>query len=157
MDRQTFVQRFREAHGAAVSFARRFVVQELPEEKMFLLHLNQSYDGNPLVDDEETYPEDSLPGGKPPEPLLEDQVISRLWRDGKVPEWVNLCVQAQDDTFTYIELLCCGRYTAQDENLYHQHEGYAPFHVLGPDLPIGWRSIEESGRFDLYWRTRKPA
>jgi hypothetical protein len=155
MDEQTFAAHFRQAHALAITFTRQRVLQNLPDQRMFLLHPNQSYDGHPLVDDEQIYPEDSLPSDKYLGPLTEEQVLAFLWRSGKVPEWINVMVEAQDDNFTYIELLCCGRYTANDENLYHRHEGYPPFHVLSPNLPAGWKSIEESNKFDLYWNRRE--
>ena len=43
--------------------------------------------------------------------------------------------------------LTCGRFTADDGLLYHQGEGYAPFHVLGPNLP---GDHVEGRRFSIY-------
>jgi hypothetical protein len=69
---------------------------------------------------------------------------------------VNVTVQAYDGQYSYLELLCCGRFTALDEMLYHRLEGYQPFHVLGPSLPPNWKSLKESGKFDMYWHGRNP-
>jgi hypothetical protein len=56
---------------------------------------------------------------------------------------------------TNFELLCCGRFTVTGEYLYHKVEGYPPFHVLRPNLPPNWESVDESGKFDLFWHGRK--
>ncbi|BCM88410.1 hypothetical protein IAD21_00241 [Abditibacteriota bacterium] len=155
MNRDTLTFHFRQAYPAAVAFARLFVTQELPDAVRFRVRPNQSYDGNPLGGDEETFAHESLPREQYLGPLTEEEVLAWLWRGGKVPEWVDLSTTACDAQFTYVELLCCGRFTANDKHLYHQREGYPPFHVLGPALPPGWKSLEESGKFDLDWREQR--
>jgi hypothetical protein len=82
-----------------------------------------------------------------------DQVIELLWRDGLVPEWINLSVYSSTTEATVIEVLCCGRYTANSELLYHEHEGYPPFHVLGPTLPVGYDWQRDAGtKFSVFDR-----
>lgn len=49
-------------------------------------------------------------------------------------------------------MLCCGRFTAGNEFLYHKGEGYQPFHVLSPPLPPDFEGIEKGEKFNLYWR-----
>lgn len=93
-DRLTFAQHFLHAHDIALEFARRFVVQNLPYERRFHLIPNCSYDGNPLVGEQETFPEETLPDDQFIGPLTEQQVLEWLWRQGKVPEWVNVSVVA---------------------------------------------------------------
>src|SRR5688572_12212046 len=46
--------------------------------------------------------------------------------------------------------MCCGRFTAQDELLYHEREGRPPFHVTGPTLPVNY---EDGQRFSIYDRS----
>lgn len=73
-----------------------------------------------------------------------------LWRDGLVPEWINLSVISEQSTYTLIEVLACGRFTDNEKLLYHINEGYPPFHVLGPTLP----PLHENGvRFSIHHRT----
>ncbi|WP_437938183.1 hypothetical protein [Sorangium sp. So ce341] len=48
-----------------------------------------------------------------------------------------------------IDVVCCGRFTADERLLYHAHEGRPPFHVLGPTLPIDYKKGE---RFSIYHR-----
>lgn len=136
MDRPTFAARLHAAAAAARDFARKFVCESLPDPLRFRVRLNSSYDGNPLVGDEVVYPDD---GGFDRAFALHDidadTVVDTLWRDGRVPEWINLSVIGERGAATLIEVLACGRYSALPEYLYHETEGYPPFHVLSPTLP----------------------
>jgi len=146
MDRTTFAGNLESAAKLLLPFTRSLISNALPDEVRFLVQPNATYDGNPLEDDEQRFPNDVRSG-----PLTAEQAVERLWRDGKVPEWINLSVHSYDVNFTYAELLCCGRFTALDRHLYHRAEGRPPFHILGPTIPPGWRSPELSGKFDLNW------
>ena len=156
MEKSTFEQNLAKATEVVLSFSREFVTNPPPSSCRYLIFPNQSYDGNPREGDEQSFPEEKLPEGKYLGPFDAAQVVEHLWRNGKVPEWVNITVYSYDKQHTYLELLCCGRFTAMEDYLYHKAEGYPPFHVLGPDLPPNWESVEESGKFDLYWHGRKP-
>jgi len=82
-------------------------------------------------------------------------VVDYLWRDGKVPEWIDASVESEDGFRSFIGLRCCGRFTASEELLYHRPGGLAPFSIKSPVLPPGWENVEASGRFDLHWRQPK--
>jgi hypothetical protein len=151
VDRETFAARFRDAAAACRSVASQFVEEELPPGMRFRLRLNSSYDGNPLDADEIVFPEDSAP--ERARQLLScdaDAVVATLCRSGRVPEWVNLNVVGVTPAVTLIEVLACGRFTANEELLYHRWEGRPPFHVLGPTLPLNW---VEGQRFSIYFRS----
>ena len=157
MDRREFEDRLKEVGRQVVLFARQYVQQILPDEVAFLVLPNRSYDGNPLVGDEEVFPGDSLPGERHHGPWSVAEVVAFLWRDRKVPEWIDASVKAEDGNRTLVELRCCGRFTASDELLYHRRPGgVQPFSVKSPNLPPGWEGVEKSERFDLYW-SLKPA
>jgi hypothetical protein len=151
MDRERFTKHLLEATEVVLPFSRTFLVDPLPDDCRYLVSPNISYDGNPLEGDEEIFPQESLPGGKHLGPFNIDEVVDLLHRNEKVPEWINVTVHSYDSTFTYLQLLCCGRFTAQDEYLYHKPEGFPPFHGLGPNLPPDWESVEKDGRFELGW------
>ena len=106
--------------------------------------------------DEELFPDDSVPFPNFIGPLSFEEAFQFLWRNEKVPEWVDVSVQASDANLSYIQLRCCGRFTALEELLYHKSEGYQPFHVHSPPLPPNWKSVEESGKFDLHWPGHNP-
>jgi hypothetical protein len=155
VDRCTFEARLRTAAQRAVEFARQYVRQPLPDDVAFFVYPNQSYDGNPRVGDEVVFPDESLPEGQYHGPWSAEEVLTFLWRQGKVPEWIDAAVQAEDGPQSLIGLRCCGRFTAQEGLLYHRHpDGVPPFSVKSPVLPPGWESIEASGKFDLYYRPR---
>jgi hypothetical protein len=151
MDREVFSQRFGLAHAQALELARSTVTDELPSSVRFLLKPNSSHSSDPLYDDEEIFPEDTRPEQPYVGPLNEDEAVAWLWRHGKVPEWIDLAVLRQDGRHSYFGLLCCGRFTGQDYLLYHQDEGYPPFHATPPRPPDGWQDLARDGRFSLYW------
>ena len=151
MDKSVFSERLWRAAECARDFARTLVIERLPDAIRFEVHLNQSHDGNPLHPDERVYPEDTerIPASRRSR-LTREEAVELLWREGAVPEWVNLSVSREDGEHTLIGLECCGRFTANTQRLYHEREGYPPFHVLGPSLSPSYDS-EKGGRFSLYW------
>lgn len=157
MERATFEERLTFAARGAVQFARDFVRQPLPDEFDLLVVPNCSYDGNPRVSDEDVFPDESLPEGQSHGPWTVAEAVAFLWRAGKVPEWIDLHAVAEDGVRSLVELRCCGRFSADEELIYHQHGGVAPFHVVSPPLPPDWQGAEMSGRFDLYWVRRADA
>ena len=157
MDKPEFERRLVVAAGWAVEFAATMVYQELSPLQRFLIEPNCSYDGNPLEDDEEVFPEDSLPAGKAYGPFDAATAAGWLWRRGKVPEWIDVRAFDVDATSTILWLTCCGRFTALTERLYHARAGNQPFLVKSPSLPtFEWKSAERDGRFDLEGK-RRPA
>jgi hypothetical protein len=151
MDRELFAQRFGLAHARTLELARCTVTNELPDSIRFLLKPNSSHSSDPLYDDEALFPEDTRPKQPYVGPLTEDETVSWLWRHGKVPEWIDLAVLREDGQHSYIGLLCCGRFTGQAYLLYHQDEGYPPFHATPPRPPDGWQDLDRDGPFSLYW------
>ncbi len=154
MDKSVFAERLGRAAERARDFARTLVIEPLPDAIRFEVELNSSYDGNPLHPDEHVYPEDPtrIPASLRSR-LTRAEVVELLWREGTIPEWINLSVTGEDGEHTLIELACCGRFTANAQLLYHEREGYPPFHVLGPSLPPSYDS-EGGKRFSLYWHAR---
>jgi hypothetical protein len=135
-----------------MKFARMYVRQSLPDEVTFLVYPNQSYDGHSRVGDEVIFPDESLPTGEHVGPLSTDEVVNLLWRNNKVPEWIDVAVRAVEETRTLIALRCCGRFTEQEELLYYRGPRRTPpFGIKSPDLPPDWKGLEESGKFDLHW------
>lgn len=132
MDRDLLVDRLRLATTRAVEYARRFVWNELPDEYLYLVFRGQA-------------------------PLELEDVVAFLWREGKIPEWVNMSVNAADEGFTYIEVNACVRFTDQDDRLYYQTLDTCPVVVCRPGLPPGWLAENpewQTGnchKFDLHW------
>jgi hypothetical protein len=152
VDRATFELRLLEATRRVVRFAREFVRQRLPDDVAYRVYPNQSFDGNPRIGDEIVFPDETLPEGQYLGSWSADEVVVSLWRDGRVPEWIDAAVEAEDGQRCLVGLMCCGRFTASEELLYHRPGGLAPFSIKSPILPPAWESVEASGRFDLSWR-----
>jgi hypothetical protein len=150
MDSDLFLARFRQALMVARDFARQFVEEPLPDEVRCRLQLNSSYDGNPLHEDETVFPDDSAPERDSElASILVEEAAAVLWRGDKVPEWVNVSVVGKTEQCTVIEVDSCGRFTANDDLLYHAREGRPPFHVLGPALPL---NHVDGVRFSVFYR-----
>jgi hypothetical protein len=148
MDKSEFTRLFHESSIACVKFARRFLTDDLPDAIQYEVFPNSSYDGNSLHEDECVFPEDELPLDEF-HLMNADQVIDFLWRDGMVPEWVDLTVVAANQRHTTIELLCCGRFTANYGLLYYTHVSRGPFGVKGPALPSDYDN-DNPKRFALF-------
>lgn len=125
------------------------VKQVLPDTPLFLIEPNTSYDGNAVLGDETLFPQDSLPPGKTLGPLDTRAATHWLWREGKIPEWIDVRAYDVSSSASVLWLMCCGRFTSDADLLYHEREGNQPFHVTSPTLPPGWKSVEADGPFDL--------
>jgi hypothetical protein len=148
MEKAAFIAAFDRAATFCRAFAQQFVLEELPPSLLF--------DFAAACRPVDTEGRIKFLGGRlltPAQLRGVDPVRARkyLWVDGKVLQWINFSVHAADAEHTYIEVMVCGRLTAEDHALYHQREGNPPFHVLGPALPPGWVSRAESGKFSLGW------
>jgi len=132
---EEFSRQFEASAARARTFAQRFVHETLPEALLLRVELNSSNDSQPLCGDERVFVDDSAPARRH-HTVTVDDAVSLLWRDGRVPEWINLTVVGIVDDVTIVEALCCGRYTGDDGQLYYERDGApSPFQVLGPELP----------------------
>jgi hypothetical protein len=152
MEQSAFIAAFDRAATFCRAFAEQFVIEELPAALRF------DFAASRRAADEQG--RIKFLGGRllaPAQLRGVEPVRARkyLWVDGKIPQWINFSVHAVDADHTYIQVSVCDRLTADARVLYHQREGNPPFHVLGPALPPGWVSIEESGKFSLGWRVAK--
>ncbi len=126
------------------------VSEDLPTPLVFRVRLNQSYDGHALQLGEVLFPADSSADrGVALHRCDAATVVAELWRDGRVPEWINVAVVGETGVETVIELVCCGRFTDDDALLYHHGEGAPPFHVVSPVLPPSY----DGTPFSIHTRT----
>ncbi|GAB2515305.1 hypothetical protein [Nocardia heshunensis] len=147
MERETFRGRLAVAAASARDFARKFVLEDLPGPLVFRVRLNQSFDGHPPAPQEARFPEDSSDERAVALRRCDfETAVGELWRDGRVPEWVNVTAIGTTGAATLIELVCCGRFTTDADRLYHRHEGTPPFHVLGPAQP----PLHDDTRFSIH-------
>ncbi len=150
MQRDVFERRLLAASVCARDFARTFVEEPLPDAMRFDVHLNSSYDGNagPEV---RLFPEDSSErSALRTKDSSSFEVVDLLWRDGLVPEWVDLTVEGETGDATLVEVLACGRFSGDETTLYYTWTDHAPFGPKGPALPVGY---VEGQRFSIYDRS----
>lgn len=151
LSREQFSQNLAKGTHAVREATLRLCWNQVPEDARYFLLLNSSFDGNPLADGEYLFPDHSKLQTDTRIPRTHDEVVARLWRDGKVPEWIDITPCEVDGRCAYYELRCCGRFTDKDELLYHVQEGYPPFHLFGPLVPSIDYNLKNHGKFDLHW------
>ncbi|MCC9072899.1 hypothetical protein LNQ49_15060 [Flavobacterium sp. F-65] len=129
MKKEDFEINLKKALDGLINFTQEMVTNKLPYEHKFIIKTNCSYDGNELTADEEVYPHDKIDETSSINPATESTVIDYLWRNSKVPQWINVQVSSCDSNFSYITLECCGRFSA-----FLNHKD-GPFRALGPSIP----------------------
>src|SRR5262245_8479314 len=121
MERSVFAEQLCEALARAQRFAQTQLIERLPEAVRLAISLNCSYDGNPLQPDEQVVPADAETHPMATRARLTPaEAVSLLWRDGAVPEWIDVAVIHEDGEITLMQLLCCGRFTRNESYLYYQ-------------------------------------
>jgi hypothetical protein len=146
MDRDIFLDRLLGASKLCQEFAKTLVSDSLPAACMFWVLLNCSYDGNALKDGEVVFPNDVQEHGDRIGPLLADEVVSLLWRDGMIPEWIDISVYDADERITYFKLGCCGRFTRQEQLLYYPSSDVSPFGIKSPPFPKRLSGMMANGK-----------
>ena len=134
MDREVFRDNLIYASEWCREFTTQFVLDLLPDQYRFWVDLNCSFDQN-LIDGEVVFPDDVDKHGSRVGPLTVDAVVSLLWRDEMVPEWIDISAWDVDPQFTYFKLKCCGRFTAGSERLYYRWTDCPPFGIKSPIYP----------------------
>lgn len=150
MQEQEFARRLRAATDQLLEYLRPDCDVVLPDEAVYNVQLNCSYDGHADPELEAVYPADSEPGKF--DALREcsaDQAVTALCRDGRIPVWINMTVLGETGTATIVQLTCAGRYTADETRFYHQDRGHPPFAFKAdapPNSQVELRSLQELGR-----------
>lgn len=150
MDKEKFIDRLNEASESALNLARELTQNRFPENLVYKIKPNSFDLSDHLTDIEK----ESLISRKREikKTLTVKQVAERLVIENKVPIWINCSVIGTRKGETIIVLLTSRRFRDEIE-LYHQKEGYSPFHALiqlPPYLPI-----DSKDKFDINWRRKK--
>jgi hypothetical protein len=151
VDRETFTRRFREAAARALEVARECVEEELPDRMRFRVQLNAWDDDEPLDEREQVYPEDaSFERRQALADSDEESVVATLWRNGAVPEWVDLAVSGRANELTWVTVRSFSRFTASEDLFYEgEREEVGPFFVSTPTPP---EKHPPGLRFSIYHR-----
>jgi hypothetical protein len=115
----------------AFEFAKKYVNDELFSDFKYNLILNMSKDDD--CDAKfDLYPEDN---DVIKLNLFENEVVEVLCRKEKVPVWIDINILESSQKITTFNLICSGRYTNIDEELYYYKKGTGPFGIKSPLLP----------------------
>ena len=145
MEKSEFASLLRKAANYAYEVAPTYVTDELPGRWRFCLNINGPYED--LKPSEATYEELAMGDRVFTAPIVESNVIDRLWIDGAVPVWIDINVYRTDSQFTYFDLLACNRFSEDCSDYYYEDRGMGPFGVKSPVLPPRWDA--EMEKFSL--------
>jgi hypothetical protein len=154
MTREEFSNNLKAATFHSHEKALAFVVNELRTPFTYLVALNQSFDGNPLANGEVIPQQIRARKNEVVGPLTHEEVIDLLWLNGLVPEWIDIIPWEASNSGLKFKLTCCGRFAEGKPLLYHEKEGYQPFHAPGVWSPPAWDGSKEIKQFDLNWHLR---
>lgn len=148
LDRASFEELFSRSIERCVGFASGFVREQLPRDVQFQLLPNGSFDVEPRYDDQAVFPEEDLPFRHYHE-MTFDQAAKFLWREGMLPEWIELHVSEVKSAKTVVEVRVCGRFTKNEQRFYCGSVGTGPFRIKSPALP-SWNHSQSGERFFLF-------
>lgn len=123
-------------------FAEKYLKDKLVPEFRYDIHLNYNEELK-QIEGFDVYPEDK---GKVMTDVDSRTVSDILFRKGKVPVWIDISVQYSNRKTTTFLLLCSGRYTNNEEDIYYTKAGTGPFGIKSPYLPPNYK---EGKRFRL--------
>ena len=143
MNGSEFCKRFQLASCFCRDFTNRHISEELPAALRYNFALSERKNG----DDQKIFLSGNYYDKNELIHLSPKEAIKIIFREGFYPVWIDLYVGSFNQDFTNIEVTFSQDFTDCDEHLYHQKEGFPPFHVVGPTAPEKWRSLEEDGAF----------
>jgi hypothetical protein len=146
MTKEEFLILIKGASFVSFKFAEQYLKNKLVPEFRYDVFLNISQD-DPSLTQFDIYPEDNerIETG-----LTDKEVRDLIYRNGKVPVWIDIAVNKADRKITTFKLLCAGRYSDDKEEYYYQSGGTGPFGIKSPNLPVDYK---EGQKFKLKTKT----
>ena len=142
MTKQEFLFHLKGASLVALKFAENYVKNKLTTDFKYNVILNVSTD-DPNLTQFDIYPEED---GKMKLDLIDKEVVELLYRQGKVPVWIDINVLKSSRKSTTFNLLCAGRYSDNKKEFYYNDNGSGPFGVKSPTFPPDY---QEGKKFRL--------
>lgn len=135
MTKQEFLFHLQGASLVTLKFAERYVKDKLTTDFKYNVIFTPSHHTiNPGHFD--FYPEDD---GILKLDLTDDEVVKLLYRNNKIPIWIDINVLKSSRKSTTFNLLCAGRYSDNKEDWYYKDDGSAPFGIKSPTFPINYK------------------
>jgi hypothetical protein len=138
MTKQEFLFRLKNASYIALEFAERYVTDKLVSDFKYNVIFTPSNHDNDVQF--AIYPDDE---GIIKLNLTDIEVIDLLYRKNKVPIWIDISVLESSRKTTTFNLLCAGRYSDDDDELYYNEDHAGPFGIKSPTFPIGYKEGEK--------------
>lgn len=142
MTKQEFSFRLRDASLVALKFAERYVKDKLTTDFKYNI-IFTSANSSVNISQFDIYPEEE---GTIKLNLTDYEVVDLLYRKNKIPIWIDINVLKSSRKSTTFNLLCAGRYSENEDELYYNDTRSAPFGIKGPTFPFGYK---EGERFKL--------
>ncbi len=135
MTKEEFLILINGASFVSFKFAEQYLKNNLIPEFKYDVYLNVSND-DPSLTQFDFYPEDNkrIEIG-----LTDKEVCDLIYRNGKVPVWIDIAVNKSNNRTTTFQLLCAGRYSDNKEEFYYYKGGTGPFGIKSPNLPIDYK------------------
>ena len=128
MGKKIFLKRFDEAIERVLDKARKALIEDVPSGCKF----NIEYTDLHKI-----------------QPITKEEAIAIMYRDGKVPRWVNINLRTIDNGVALINCLVASDYFENDADLLYEDEGVAPFRVGFPPLPEPYKDGKKFSVNDL--------
>lgn len=125
MNKKIFLKRFDEAIEKVLDKARKSLIESVPSDCKFNIEYTDF---------------------KKIEPITKDEAIAIIYKDGKVPRWVNINLRTIDNEVSLINCLVAPDYFENDADLLYEDESVPPFRVGFPPLP---EAYEEGKKFSV--------
>lgn len=155
MNKEEFYNNLIKATNKVYPFTCDMVIDKLPSNFKYIVKIYSNFTTG-LERGELTFPDESTLN-QITSPIDAKDAIDILWINHAIPEWINIQVEDYDENYTFLLLDCCGRFSKYEKHLYHINEGYPPFHVLSPAIPMNSlnEADEVTSKFDLKWNKNR--
>ena len=135
MTKEDFLFHLQGASFIALKFAERYVKDKLITDFKYNVIFTHSHHST-YPDHSDFYPKDE---GIIKLNLTDNKVIDLLYRNNKIPIWIDISVLKSSKKNTTFNLLCAGRYSDNKEDFYYRDDGSAPFGIKSPTFPINYK------------------
>ena len=125
-----FKNNFTKSTDQAVKFGQEFISNRISNHVTYDIEFNSSHDKSHVGFDVYKIDDERIDCN-----LSFEEVVRRVYRDGKVPAWIDISIVKSGRRNTRLNLLCAGRYTDKIEDLYYVSQGTHPFGIKSPLLP----------------------
>jgi hypothetical protein len=113
---------------ACLKATEQSLTKKMSSDFKYNVYLNSSHDSEAI---NETYPEDD---NRVVDNISDLEVVNLLFRDEKVPVWIDVMIEEFNQDFTVFKLVCSGRYSQNKDDLYYNERGSGSFGIKITDF-----------------------